>query len=120
VGLLDRLLKRGAPKTPAEMDDLVLRQLASLGADLARPRHVLHFLYFTSEQAARDAAAVVEQASWEATVTPPDAQVEQWSLRAESHRVVGPETVAAFRAWFEQVAADFGGEYDGWEAASSP
>jgi hypothetical protein len=34
--------------------------------------------------------------------------------------VIGEETVPGFRAWFEQVAADYNGEYDGWEPATKP
>ena len=41
-------------------------------------------------------------------------------MRADGHRTVGPETVAAFRSWFEDIAAEHGGEYDGWEAAAKP
>jgi hypothetical protein len=36
-----------------------------------------------------------------------------------SERVVDESTVGQSRAWFEQVAADHGGAYDGWEAAVS-
>jgi len=32
----------------------------------------------------------------------------------------GPDTVAAFRSWFEEVAAKHRGEYDGWEASAKP
>ena len=39
---------------------------------------------------------------------------------ADGQRILGPETVAAFRSWFENVAAQHNGEYDGWEAAAKP
>ena len=41
-------------------------------------------------------------------------------MKADGHRIVGPETVAAFRSWFEDIAAAARGEYDGWEAAAKP
>jgi hypothetical protein len=41
-------------------------------------------------------------------------------VRAETTRVVNESTVQAFRAWFELVASDHAGEYDGWEAAAKP
>ena len=41
-------------------------------------------------------------------------------MRADGERVVGVETIAAFRSWFEHVAAEHDGEYDGWEAAAKP
>jgi Regulator of ribonuclease activity B len=62
----------------------------------------------------------IDQAEWEPTVNPPDGAIVEWSLRAEGYRVVGAATVEAFRAWFEQIAHDHRGEYDGWEAAAKP
>lgn len=120
MGLLDRIRRRRPPGTKAEADRLVLRQLASRGADLTRTRHVVHFLYFTGEGAARAAAEEIANGGYETTVTPPDEGIEEWSVRAEGHRVVDTTTVSGFRAWFERVAGAHGGEYDGWEAAAEP
>lgn len=117
---LDRIRYQGAPKTPQDADRLALRQLSGRGADLAKPRHVIHFLYFPREDAARSAAAVITEASWTAKVEPPTDEIDQWCVKADGHRTMGPETVAAFRSWFEHVADAHGGEYDGWEAAAKP
>jgi uncharacterized membrane-anchored protein len=117
---LDRIRHQGAPKTPQDADTLALRQLAGRGADLAKPRHVIHFLYFALEDEARAAAAAITEASWTANVEPPTETIAQWCVQADGHRTVGPETVAAFRSWFENVAGEHGGEYDGWEAAAKP
>ena len=46
--------------------------------------------------------------------------ITDWTVKADGNRIVGPETVAAFRSWFETVAAAHDGEYDGWEAAAKP
>ncbi len=120
MGFLDRIRNKGAPATPQEADQLVLRQLVSRGADLTKPRHVLHYLYFADEIDARAAAEVVDQSEWEATVRPPNETIAEWSLRAEGYRVIGATTVEAFRAWFAQIALDHRGEYDGWEASAKP
>jgi hypothetical protein len=116
---LDRIRYQGAPKTPEEADALALRQLAGRGADLAKPRHVIHFLYFTREEDARVAADAIDS-TWTTKVTPPGETITDWTVEADGHRTVGPETVAAFRSWFEAIAAAHGGEYDGWEAAAKP
>jgi len=120
MGFLDRIRNRGAPATPQEADQLVLRQLAARGADLTKPRHVIHYLYFTAEADARSAADLIAQAEWEPEVSPPDERIAEWFVRADGYRVVGTSTAEAFRAWFEQIAADFRGEYDGWEASAKP
>lgn len=118
MGFLDRF-KQKRPPGP-ELDELILKQLRSRGADLLRPRHILHFLYFADEAAAGKAAVVVEAAGYETSVTEPDERIAEWLVRAETIRVVNETTVHAFRPWFEQLAAEHGGEYDGWEAAAEP
>jgi hypothetical protein len=120
MGLLDRFRRRGTPATSAELDALVIRQLVGAGADLTKPRHVIHFLYFDDEASARAADDQIGAAGYETTVRPPGEVIEQWSVRAETHRVVTSSTVEVFRTWFERVASEHGGEYDGWEAAAEP
>ena len=120
MSFLDRIRYHRPPKTPEEADKLALRQLEARGADLSLPRHVIHFLLFEREGDARAAAGVVDGNSWSTRVDAPTATVAEWSVRIDGHRVVGPDTVAAFRAQFEQTAAAHGGEYDGWEAAATP
>lgn len=120
MGFLDLVRHKGRPKTPQEADALALRHLASGGADLAQPRHVIHFLYFAGETGARAAAADAEQSGWSVAVLGPGDAVDEWTVRADATRVVSAGTVESFRAWFEHVAAEHGGEYDGWEAAAKP
>ena len=117
---LDRIRYGGAPKTPREADSLALRQLAGRGADLTKPRHIIHFVLFAEEADARAAAEAIAEASWTTNVEPPTDTTAEWCVRADAHRSVGPETVAAFRAWFERVAAAHSGQYDGWEASAKP
>ncbi len=120
MGLFDLVRRKGKPKTPREADALALRQLAGRGADLAQPRHVIHFLYFEDESAAQTTAALARDAGWTAHVEPPGENVAAWTVRADGTRVVSAVTVESFRSWFERVAAEHGGEYDGWEAAAKP
>jgi hypothetical protein len=120
MGLLDRIRYRGAPKSPQEADALALRQLAGRGADLSKPRHIVHFVLFAEERDARAAAEAIGDASWHTKVEPPTDAEAEWCVKADGQRTVGPETVAAFRAWFERVASEHNGEYDGWEAAAKP
>jgi Regulator of ribonuclease activity B len=113
-------LRRQKQQPPHELDRLILAQLHGRGANLALPRHVLHFLYFEDEASARRAAPAAERAGFEVTIGEPDEAVTQWSLRAEATRVVDYTNVDSYRSLFERIAADHGGEYDGWEAAAGP
>jgi hypothetical protein len=119
-GLLRRLLRRSVPRDSAAVDQDVVMQLRALGADITRPRHVRHFLYFEEEGFARRAAEQIEKADYSTTVTAPSDEVAVWTVLAEGFRVIGEDTVPGFRAWFEHVAADYNGEYDGWEPATKP
>jgi hypothetical protein len=120
VSFLERFGLQRPPKTPQDADKLALRHLASRGSDLSKPRHVIHFLLFTNEDDARTVAAQIDDGSWTAQVEPPAETGQKWIVRIDGHRVVGPETVAAFRTRFENIAAANNGEYDGWEAAAKP
>jgi hypothetical protein len=120
MGLVDRIRNLGAPATREDADRLQLRQLEALGADLARPRHVVHVLYFASEPTARDGADRAARGGYETTVVPPGDRDDPWTVRAEGTRVVDASTVAAFRSWFERIAHELHGEYDGWEASRRP
>jgi hypothetical protein len=53
-------------------------------------------------------------------VQAPGDRIAAWTVRADDTRVVSSATVGSFRAWFEDVAAEHRGEYDGWEAAAKP
>jgi hypothetical protein len=120
MGFLQRFRKPNPFRDPAELDKLSLKHLEKLGADLALPRHIIHFIYFEHEDDARQAAEEVPATGWDATVESPSETMTQWVLRAEATRVVDGHTVPSYRAWFEQVAAHRNGEYDGWEAAAKP
>ena len=114
MSLLDRLRQKRPPA--AELDLLLVRRLRSVGEDLTRPRPIAHFLDFEHEADARSAATELEAAGYEATVSPPAGDAARWSVRASGRRVVDEATVVAFRAWFERLAAEHRGEYDGWES----
>ena len=120
MSFLKRLIRGSRPATGAEVDRLVIGQLQGRGADLTQPRHVIHFIYFADESDARAAADAIDGAGYDTTVNAPTDEIAEWTVRAEAYRVVGVATVDGFRAWFEQMSAEYNGEYDGWEAAAKP
>jgi hypothetical protein len=118
MGFTDRFRQERPP--PPQLDRVILEQLRGKGANLALPRHVLHFLDFPDESSARSAAEAVEGAGFETTVVPPKDDASPWAVRAEATRVVDETTVDTHRAVFERIALANRGEYDGWEAAAEP
>lgn len=119
-GFLDRLLRGTPPEDTAALDQLVVRQLRGLGADLSKPRHVRHFLYFEHERDARAAADVIAEGDYDVSVAAPGGDEASWTVVGEGYRVVGADTVAGFRTFFEHVCERHHGEYDGWEPAAKP
>jgi hypothetical protein len=103
-------------------DLLVLDQLRQAGADLTVPRHVLHYLYFAEGFAAEAAAAQAAAHGFETATTEPEpaAGVEAWSVRCERHdHTLSMDDVRDTTDFFEDLAARFGGSYDGWEASAN-
>ena len=101
-------------------DLMLLGAIKEQGGDLLAPRHVVHFLYFPSEAAARGAGDELAAAGWqtEARVPLPD-HPDQWTLVAEQHDVVlTPAFVRDTTDLMEAVAARAQGEHDGWEASA--
>ena len=100
-------------------DLLILDQLMKMGADLTRPRHVVHFSYApnaAAQQAMADEARVrgFEVEAGEPLPDYPD----DWPVRCEQTVALRPEVVRDNTDFFEALAARHGGEYDGWEAAA--
>ncbi len=98
---------------------MILDMLRMQGADLSQPREVLHYSYFADQAAADAAAAQEREAGYEVRVEPSAAGDGKWVALATAQRVVDETTVDGTRTWFEQIAEEHGGEYDGWEAAAS-
>ena len=96
-----------------------LSVLLEHGANLADPRHVLHYVYVTSPEQQSEAAEIVGAAGWEVTTPEPLPEYpEQWLVLAERRdATLTADFVTESRRFFEETATRFGGEYDGWEAA---
>jgi hypothetical protein len=120
MSFLDRIRYHRPPKTPQEADALALRQLTSRGANMTKPRHVIHFLLFDDEADARAASETIGATAWTARIEPPAEARAEWTVRADDERILSADTIAAYRTWFEQIAAQHHGEYDGWEAKAKP
>jgi regulator of RNase E activity RraB len=108
--------------TPAEGDRLVIGELRRAGADLSRPREVLHYLYLPTEDAAKQARDTLRSEGYTAEVRPAaDAETgvpNQWLALARIETVVDEAMIDRARERLELLAVEHGGEYDGWEAAA--
>ena len=107
---------------PEKGDKQVLKQLRRLGANLSRPREVVHFLYFPTQVAAEQASHQLRGEGYMIDVRPAanaaDNPPNPWLMEARNYAVVDESNVQAMRQKFEGLAGAGGGEYDGWEAAA--
>jgi hypothetical protein len=95
--------------------DEVVQQLRRDGSDVSRPCRLDLLLYLPTEEAARIAAKKVERLHF-ATEVVPGAKEGTWLCQATI--VIIPESAPldGVGAYFEQVAYELQGDFDGWQA----
>ncbi len=101
-------------ETAASDDQAVLDQLAAAGSDLSKPHRVEFYLYFPTEQAAREAAERLEAEGFEGEMER-SADLSSWLCLVSQRMVPELSGIAATKRRLAAVAREFGGEYDGWE-----
>jgi hypothetical protein len=124
VGLRDVFRRKpevASYDTPAEGDRLVIAELGRAGADLSRPREVVHYLYLPSEDAAKHVRETLDGEGYSAEVRP-SADADRgvpsaWLVLARVEAIVDEDMIDRARQRFELLAAEHHGVYDGWEAA---
>ena len=99
-----------------EADRATLAALRQAGADLTKPTEVNFYLYFPSREVAERAADTARVPELVATVEQAAVR-DQWLLLLSGTIVPTEPAIRAASTRLAAVAAHFGGEYDGWEAA---
>ena len=112
--------------TTHEGDRQVLALLLEHGADLTKPTHIVHYLYFPSSEAAEIAEAELKSTGFtniRINRSPPANFWERivgsktFSFIAEQNAVPSEERVFRTTEKLNALAEQLDGEYDGWEAA---
>ena len=102
---------------PWEGDKKVLMQMLERGADLTRERHVVHYLYFPSNEARDIAEHKLHQNGYKSKHGVDYGEIRPKSLIAERTGLINEAVVEKERELLTDIAEADGGEYDGWEAA---
>lgn len=112
------MFRRKPQPDSIQLDQATLDQLRRSGADLSRATTIRHYVYVPNEICARHAASRFADDGYHtevrAGITTPD-----WLALVATRAVPSLATIASQRRYFETVAKDLGGRYDGWEAAVS-
>lgn len=98
----------------------VLKQLRESGLDVKQPHIFDFYLYLPTELAAKQAAQKVREREGEFTIqVRPAAKGEDWLCLATITIIPETPALSEIGDLFEQVAAELGGEFDGWEAGEA-
>ena len=109
-----------------DADREVLAAMRSHVADLSKPAHTIHFLYFKTVDAANAAAEELRASGFENLRVDRAPTKSFWqrlfgprefSCIAETHAVPDESAVFATTGRLNALATKHGGEYDGWEAS---
>lgn len=130
MGLFSKF-KRNGDDAPVDLDErsprlgikyrdlLLMNEIAKRAADLSEPRHVLFYLYASSEVAGRAMAGEARARGFEAEVREPLPDYpDSWAVVCETHTVLTADFVREGVDFFEGLAERHRAEYDGWEAAA--
>jgi hypothetical protein len=96
-----------------KLGEKIISDLEARGVDLSAKKNIEFFLYFSSEEAARQACPELEALSYRVEIRAnPDGQ---WLALC---RIYMPGAGAGLkRSELERIAKKHGGEYDGWSVA---
>ena len=109
-----------------DSDRAVIASLAENGADLTKPAHIVHYLYFKSIAAAEAAATELKAAGYRIKRVGKAPVTSLWqrlfgpasfSCIAETNIAPSEENVSAASDFMNGLASKHGGEYDGWESS---
>ena len=110
--LLVLVLACGSSSAPSDAD--VIEQLRQAGSDLQQQHPIEFFFYFPVRLAAERACSTLESQGFSAVVFQAGASTSEFLCQANKPLVPALETLTHLRSQFESLAAEFGGEYDGW------
>ena len=99
-----------------DADVRVLEALRELGTDPARPHGVRHFLYVPDRFGAMQVSATLAEEDWETSVQ--ESEDVCLVVAARSQALLEP-LVRRTRMRLESLAAEYGGQYDGWEVETA-
>ena len=118
---LGMFVPRFRPRQPAESlapaseDDLErLAELRVQGSRLNLPHPVRGYVAFAAEPAARTAADILRKEGFACTIR--SAHDGSWTITAIRQLVPTPGAITRFREQLQELTADHGGAYRGWDA----
>ncbi len=112
-----KMLGKFDVKNPGDGDKKVLAVMSERGTDFSKERHVVHYLYFKTEDKRSLAEEQLRSHGYGTRHGVDCGQDYPKSLIVERHGLVNDGIIAQERELLTGVVDALGGNYDGWEAA---
>ena len=97
----------------------ILEQLQKSGSHLDRKHEVSFWLYFPTEEPARQAARCAQSAGLKPEVSPPlkDSSDSKWLCLLYCPHIPDEGLLDGISAFCNRLASEFHGKFDGWESS---
>ena len=105
-----------ASSVPSDPDEAVLHALKAAGSDLSRPHEIEFFVYVPTMEACVAVSAALVPAGFPTVGSKKAADGSGWVCTAKTTMVPDLDALRTIRRKMEALAAEHGGEYDGWGA----
>ncbi|HTT96413.1 MAG TPA: ribonuclease E inhibitor RraB [Rhizomicrobium sp.] len=101
---------------PSDQDKQILGVLRQHGDTLTKPREIMHWAYFPSDEARTRFAESCAKAGFAIRGMNDGARMpNRFSVQFSHTDVPNENAVDLFRSLLTKLAAESGGEYDGWQ-----
>jgi hypothetical protein len=100
---------------PKETDAKAVEQIIRFGGDIDKEKPVDFFFYFPTEYAASQVEVKLLNLGFRTDLHYLDKN-KKWSLSANKVMKISTDRIYELSLWFNKVAEEQGGEYDGWGA----
>ncbi|MCP9291686.1 ribonuclease E inhibitor RraB [Gracilimonas sediminicola] len=100
---------------PKEIDAKVVEHIIRFGGDIDKEKPVDFFFYFPTEYAASQVEVKLLNLGFSTDLHYLDKN-KKWSLSANKIMKISTDRIYELGLWFNKIAEEQGGEYDGWGA----
>ncbi|HET6527385.1 MAG TPA: ribonuclease E inhibitor RraB [Balneolaceae bacterium] len=100
-------------KPPSDADSIAISKIEDFGLSFEKEQEMEFFFYFPEEHQAYSVAAELSNFHFKASVSYSE-HSDQWLCFATKTINATSERLSELRNWFEALAEQHEGEYDGW------
>lgn len=116
---LSAILPACSQFSPTASDQAALQSLQEAGSDLTKPHPFDFYLYHSEQSGALNVCDQLQNEGFKTTLRE-GANSGEWLCLASKTFIPSLENLAEIQSHLSDLAGQYGGEYDGWEAMVVP